>query len=154
MTHPTDDEIAAVKFYTENPSAALADFDKRRSGRALLAEQAQESPEQMGYVPLSDDGKSVFIDGIGEVALAYVHMVPPVVAEPATPQPHKAEDAPSDAELLEWLIAKNMLKAWPVLYRHGNYTELKGYMTEVVRTIYTDDVRAAIRAAIAQERKA
>ena len=34
-------------------------------------EAAQQTPEERGYVPLSDDGKSVFIDGIGEVYLNF-----------------------------------------------------------------------------------
>lgn len=39
--------------------------------RAALAQEpvASASPEELGYVPLSDDGRSVFIDGIGEVPL-------------------------------------------------------------------------------------
>ena len=35
------------------------------------------TPEKQGYVPLSDDGRSVFIDGFGEVPLAYPPMQPP-----------------------------------------------------------------------------
>ena len=34
------------------------------------------TPKEQGYVPLSDDGKSVFIDGFGEVPLAYPPMQP------------------------------------------------------------------------------
>lgn len=35
------------------------------------AEQQEPSPEDLGYVPLSDDGKHVFIDGFGEVPLDF-----------------------------------------------------------------------------------
>ena len=41
------------------------------------------TPKEQGYVPLSDDGKSVFIDGFGEVPLAYPPMQPaPMPAAP------------------------------------------------------------------------
>ena len=48
--------------------------------RAALAQEpvASASPEELGYVPLSDDGRSVFIDGIGEVLLKLEPVQEPV----------------------------------------------------------------------------
>lgn len=47
---------------------------------AALAQEpvASASPEELGYVPLSDDGRSVFIDGIGEVLLKLEPVQEPV----------------------------------------------------------------------------
>jgi len=58
---------------------------ERRHVRWAIKEalaQPEKKPEQLGYVPLSDDEMSVFIDGFGVIPLAY----PPVHANPLLPE--------------------------------------------------------------------
>jgi hypothetical protein len=74
---------------------SLAAYDRlqalcdSQAARIIELEAAQPSPEQQGYVPLSEDGKYVFIEGFGEVALDYkagrTAQPAPVPAEQAQP---------------------------------------------------------------------
>ena len=92
-----------------------------------------------------------------------------LLAEQARTQTHKAEDAPSDAELLDWLEAmthKGFCPAvvfddgghWAVLFDGVQSLPGDGSLTSSffagAGTAWSVSVRAAIRAAIAQERKA
>lgn len=66
--------------------------------RAALAEPEQ-SPEDVGYVPLSADGRRVFIDGVGEVpldfgALAEPEPEPESVAEPFVVRHYIGDERP------------------------------------------------------------
>ena len=60
----------------------LAEY--RDANAAPAQHPVTPTPKEQGYVPLSDDGKSVFIDGFGEAPLAYPPMQPaPMPAAPA-----------------------------------------------------------------------
>lgn len=145
MTHPTDDEIAAVKFYTENPSAALADFDKRRSGRALLAEQARTEPTG-GFARLAPDALPV---GTAYLATYQTGKATPLL------KAEQAKDAAEDAELLEHLIeGVRAFRNEPMLGKLLRLRSTPGYVAMTTAWEDAVDTKDAIRAARAAERKA
>lgn len=81
-----------------------------RAAVDLLAAQPPQRPEEAGYIPISDDGKSVFIDGMGEIPLAYPAMAQPVTA-PNMDAIHKAWHAVgADVAGLSW---ERFVKAIP-----------------------------------------
>ena len=123
MTHPTDDEIMKL------------------AGEWFHTGENQKRDDGYYYRSL---GTPSNVRGSDLIEFARA-----LLAEQARTQTHKAEDAPSDAELLDWLIAT------------GRYVnrDIDGYRLcepddgESINGPF-DDGRETIRRAIAQERKA
>ena len=143
MTHPTDDEIMEL------------------AGSWFHTGENQKRDDGYYYRSL---GTPSNVRGSDLIEFARA-----LLAEQARTQTHKAEDAPSDAELLDWLEAmthKGFCPAvvfddgghWAVLFDGVQSLPGDGSLTSSffagAGTAWSVSVRAAIRAAIAQERKA
>ncbi len=143
MTHPTDDEIMEL------------------AGSWFHTGENQKRDDGYYYRSL---GTPSNVRGSDLIEFARA-----LLAEQARTQTHKAEDAPSDAELLDWLEAmthKGFCPAvvfddgghWAVLFDGVQSLPGDGPLTSSffagAGTAWSVSVRAAIRAAIAQERKA
>ena len=143
MTHPTDDEIMKL------------------AGEWFHTGENQKRDDGYYYRSL---GTPSNVRGSDLIEFARA-----LLAEQARTQTHKAEDAPSDAELLDWLEAmthKGFCPAvvfddgghWAVLFDGVQSLPGDGSLTSSffagAGTAWSVSVRAAIRAAIAQERKA
>ena len=79
MTEPLkpvlrDDTEHGKAYYLASDVDAI--LERLAGGGKVMREPVAPTPKEQGYVPLSDDGKSVFIDGFGEVPLAYPPMQP------------------------------------------------------------------------------
>ena len=164
MTHPTDDEImelAGSWFHTgENQKrddgyyyrslgtpSNVRGSDLIEFARALLAEQARTEPTG-GFARLAPN------------ALPVGTLYPAIYPAKAATQPLKAEqakDAAEDAELLEWLEEKHYA-LHPIKEDQGDDTyTLWWQVTDKDKSISghpLGNIRAAIRAARAAERKA
>ena len=134
MTHPTDDEIICIAMKhglqrcEERERKAVIPF-----ARALLAEQARTEPEFRSEI------------------FSLLNEVTPLKAEQAK---DAAEDAPSDAELLDWLDTTN--KRFKMGWKVGVAPAGNCSVQSVIFLGNSEPVtiRAAIRAARAAERKA
>ena len=127
MTHPTDDSLKPCPFCGSQPEPAPYVLK-------CVNAYCEAQPSVSGG---NDD----------ECATAWNKRA--LLVEQARTEPHKAEDAPSDAELLDWLIATG---------RYVNH-DIDGYRLcepddgESINGPF-DDGREAIRRDIARERKA
>jgi hypothetical protein len=106
------------------PDASKQFHDWAIAEHAMLAaapqppERPEQSPEQLGYVPLSDDCKMVFIDGIGEVPLDFGKRShpPPYDTTKWRLVPTRLNEQMEDAALtacgLDCIEADRLYKAW------------------------------------------
>ena len=154
MTHPTDDELKdlAHSAYEEAMSFGLSvdtflRYFKGIRNRALLAEQARTEPTG-GFARLAPN------------ALPVGTLYPAIYPAKTAAQPLKAEqakDAAEDAELLDWLEEKHYA-LHPIKEDQGDDTyTLWWQVTDKDKSISghpLGNIRAAIRAARAAERKA
>ncbi len=69
-------------------------------------------------------------------------------------QTHKAEDSPSDGELLDWLEAHLFERKWSGTIGQPSGWYMAGPYRHTMQHMRGESLRAAIRAAIAQESKA
>jgi hypothetical protein len=143
MTHPTDDEIMelAVRYFGEQ--AAHASTGLKRFARALLAEQARTDRD--------DDMPGELLVQCKTCGGSGSYPADPPLAAPLLT--HKAEDAPSDAELLDSRgNIRSDLKS--SAYCVGNEYKPFHPRASHVRPEWRDGWNACFVAAIAQERKA
>ncbi len=172
MTHPTDDEIMSLAVRYLGEHAAHASTGLHRFARALLAEQARTEPHKAEDAPsdaeLADtptpkpqggmwtltapDGRTYQADSpLRCCGLEQRERVP---ADVAMARIFRAASEPDDSELLDWLDATNkrFKMGWKVGVAPAGNCSVQSIIclgnSELV------NIRAAIRAAIAQERKA
>ena len=128
MTHPTDDEIMEL------------------AGSWFHTGENQKRDDGYYYRSL---GTPSNVRGSDLIEFARA-----LLAEQARTQTHKAEEAPSDGELLDWLEAHLFERKWSGTIGQPSGWYMAGPYRHTMQHMRGESLRAAIRAAIAQERKA